>query len=38
MGFRALIGMWTSLMLVIGAMFDACVFVDYITKFTGFDF
>jgi len=34
MGFRALVGMWTSLMLIFGAIFDACLFVDYITKFT----
>ena len=35
MGFRAMVGIWTSVMLTFGALFDACLFVDYITKFTG---
>ena len=30
-----MVGIWTSVMLTFGAIFDACLFVDYITKFTG---
>ena len=30
-----MVGIWTSVMLTFGALFDACLFVDYITKFTG---